>query len=160
MALKKFKAASSAKEEDARDIIKEIKFMLELQHPNIICCHGAYLKDGQVTMMLDYAAGSCFDILDVFKQVINKEEEDDDVLMPMRASEREREREREREEREREREKSKREREREREREEREREKREREREREREERERGWRERERAREHDWRAAMFPHRIL
>lgn len=65
VAIKRFKAGT--KEEEARDIVKEIKFMREVQHANVIKIHGAYLQRNQVWLILDYCAGSCFDILDVFK---------------------------------------------------------------------------------------------
>lgn len=46
------------------DIHKEIIFLSEISHENIIAYHGSYLDELSVWVVMEYAVGSCQDVMD------------------------------------------------------------------------------------------------
>eukprot|EP00043_Microstomoeca_roanoka_P010707 m.101539 g.101539 ORF g.101539 m.101539 type:complete len:836 (+) comp14981_c0_seq1:109-2616(+) len=67
VAIKKFKTKLKT-EDDWKDIIKEIVFLKKCRSKYLVNFHGSYLHGKQVWIVMDYCLGSCFDIMELFKQ--------------------------------------------------------------------------------------------
>lgn len=57
-----------------QDIIKEVKFLRQLKHPNTIEYKGCYLKEHTAWMVMEYCLGSTSDLLEVHKKPLQEVE--------------------------------------------------------------------------------------
>uniref|UniRef100_A0A4W6E8X3 Serine/threonine-protein kinase TAO3 n=1 Tax=Lates calcarifer TaxID=8187 RepID=A0A4W6E8X3_LATCA len=57
-----------------QDIIKEVKFLGQLRHPNTIEYKGCYLKDNTAWLVMEYCLGSASDLLEVHKKPLQEVE--------------------------------------------------------------------------------------
>uniref|UniRef100_A0A8D3DRJ1 non-specific serine/threonine protein kinase n=1 Tax=Scophthalmus maximus TaxID=52904 RepID=A0A8D3DRJ1_SCOMX len=57
-----------------QDIIKEVKFLQKLRHPNTIEYQGCYLKEHTAWLVMEYCLGSASDLLEVHKKPLQEVE--------------------------------------------------------------------------------------
>lgn len=75
VAIKRFKmSGNKLQEDDWRDMEKEINFVKKCSHEHILSYFGSYYKAETIWMVLEYCAGSCHDIIEVFKQPLLEDE--------------------------------------------------------------------------------------
>ena len=75
MAIKKMSYNGKQSLEKWQDILKEIRFLNRLNHPNCIQYHGCYLKEQTVWLVMEYCgAGSVTDIVKSTKGQTLKED--------------------------------------------------------------------------------------
>ncbi|KJE89802.1 TAO kinase 1 [Capsaspora owczarzaki ATCC 30864] len=74
VAIKKMLIIGAKAEEDWDDVVREIKFMANCQHENIIKYFGTYLKNEYIYIVMEFCAGSGVDILEVFKVPLSESE--------------------------------------------------------------------------------------
>ncbi|XP_030747387.1 serine/threonine-protein kinase Tao isoform X1 [Sitophilus oryzae] len=74
VAIKKMSFTGKQSLEKWQDIIKEIRFLKQLKHPNTIEYKGCYLKDNTAWLVMEYCLGSASDILEVHKRPLREEE--------------------------------------------------------------------------------------
>uniref|UniRef100_A0A3B3DHJ7 Serine/threonine-protein kinase TAO3 n=1 Tax=Oryzias melastigma TaxID=30732 RepID=A0A3B3DHJ7_ORYME len=65
---------SGSKSSKWQDIIKEVKFLGQLRHPNTIEYKGCYLKDNTAWLVMEYCLGSASDLLEVHKKPLQEME--------------------------------------------------------------------------------------
>ncbi|KAI3372579.1 hypothetical protein L3Q82_023053, partial [Scortum barcoo] len=65
VAIKKMSYNGKQTTEKWQDIIKEVKFLGQLRHPNTIEYKGCYLKDNTAWLVMEYCLGSASDLLEV-----------------------------------------------------------------------------------------------
>lgn len=64
VAIKKMSYNGKQTTEKWQDIIKEVKFLGQLRHPNTIEYKGCYLKDNTAWLVMEYCLGSASDLLE------------------------------------------------------------------------------------------------
>jgi len=74
VAIKKMSYNGKQSVEKWQDILKEIRFLTRLKHPNCIAYHGCYLKESTVWLVMEYCLGSASDIIEVHKCPLREEE--------------------------------------------------------------------------------------
>ncbi|MCL4123308.1 UNVERIFIED_CONTAM: hypothetical protein GTU68_048499, partial [Idotea baltica] len=74
VAIKKMSYNGKQSAEKWQDILKEIKFIRSLRHPNTVCYRGCYLKEHTVWLVMEYCLGSASDIIEVHRQPLKEEE--------------------------------------------------------------------------------------
>ncbi|TTH54097.1 Serine/threonine-protein kinase TAO3 [Bagarius yarrelli] len=74
VAIKKMSYNGKQTTEKWQDIIKEIKFLEQLRHPNTIEYKGCYLKDNTAWLVMEYCLGSASDLLEVHKKPLQEVE--------------------------------------------------------------------------------------
>ena len=74
VAIKKMSYNGKQSLEKWQDILKEIRFLNRLNHPNCIQYHGCYLKEQTVWLVMEYCLGSASDIIEVHKSPLREEE--------------------------------------------------------------------------------------
>ncbi|KAL3271264.1 hypothetical protein HHI36_021755 [Cryptolaemus montrouzieri] len=74
VAIKKMSFMGKQSLEKWQDIIKEIRFLKQLRHPNTIEYKGCYLKDNTAWLVMEYCLGSASDIIEVHKRPLREEE--------------------------------------------------------------------------------------
>jgi len=74
VAIKKMSYNGKQSLEKWQDILKEIRFLTRLKHPNCIKYHGCYLKEQTVWLVMEYCLGSASDIIEVHKSPLREEE--------------------------------------------------------------------------------------
>jgi len=74
VAIKKMSYNGKQSLEKWQDILKEIRFLTRLKHPNCIKYHGCYLKEQTVWLVMEYCLGSASDIIEVHKSPLLEEE--------------------------------------------------------------------------------------
>jgi len=74
VAIKKMSYGGKQSLEKWQDILKEIRFLTRLQHPNCIKYHGCYLKEQTVWLVMEYCLGSASDIIEVHKAPLLEDE--------------------------------------------------------------------------------------
>ncbi|XP_018334678.1 serine/threonine-protein kinase Tao isoform X2 [Agrilus planipennis] len=57
-----------------QDILKEIRFLRQLNHPNTVEYKGCYLRDHTAWLVMEYCLGSASDIIEVHKCALREEE--------------------------------------------------------------------------------------
>uniref|UniRef100_A0A8C9ZZS0 non-specific serine/threonine protein kinase n=1 Tax=Sander lucioperca TaxID=283035 RepID=A0A8C9ZZS0_SANLU len=57
-----------------QDIIKEVKFLQKLRHPNTVEYHGCYLREHTAWLVMEYCLGSASDLLEVHKKPLQEVE--------------------------------------------------------------------------------------
>ncbi|XP_061880303.1 serine/threonine-protein kinase TAO3-like [Entelurus aequoreus] len=74
VAIKKMSYHGKQTTEKWQDIIKEVKFLGQLRHPNTIEYKGCYLKDNTAWLVMEYCLGSASDLLEVHKKPLQEVE--------------------------------------------------------------------------------------
>uniref|UniRef100_A0A4W5QU50 Serine/threonine-protein kinase TAO3 n=1 Tax=Hucho hucho TaxID=62062 RepID=A0A4W5QU50_9TELE len=74
VAIKKMSYNGKQTTEKWQDIIKEVKFLEQLRHPNTIEYKGCYLKDNTAWLVMEYCLGSASDLLEVHKKPLQEVE--------------------------------------------------------------------------------------
>ncbi|KAL6428258.1 hypothetical protein ACFW04_008521 [Cataglyphis niger] len=74
VAIKKMSYLGKQTVEKWQDILKEIRFLRQLNHPNTIEYKGCYLRDHTAWLVMEYCLGSASDIIEVHKRPLKEEE--------------------------------------------------------------------------------------
>ncbi|CAH0549266.1 unnamed protein product [Brassicogethes aeneus] len=74
VAIKKMSYTGKQSLEKWQDILKEIRFLKQLKHPNTIEYKGCYLRDNTAWLVMEYCVGSASDIIEVHKRPLREEE--------------------------------------------------------------------------------------
>ncbi|XP_030021998.1 serine/threonine-protein kinase Tao isoform X2 [Manduca sexta] len=74
VAIKKMSYLGKQSEEKWQDILKEIKFLKQLEHPNTIEYKGCYKREHTAWLVMEYCVGSASDIIEVHKRPLREEE--------------------------------------------------------------------------------------
>ncbi|NXC23690.1 TAOK3 kinase, partial [Campylorhamphus procurvoides] len=74
VAVKKMSYSGKQTNEKWQDIIKEVKFLQQLKHPNTIEYKGCYLKEHTAWLVMEYCLGSASDLLEVHKKPLQEVE--------------------------------------------------------------------------------------
>ncbi|TKS91236.1 Serine/threonine-protein kinase TAO2 [Collichthys lucidus] len=72
VAIKKMSYSGKQTNEKWQDIIKEVKFLQKLRHPNTIEYRGCYLKEHTAWLVMEYCLGSASDLLEVHKKPLQE----------------------------------------------------------------------------------------
>uniref|UniRef100_A0A8D0A1D2 non-specific serine/threonine protein kinase n=1 Tax=Sander lucioperca TaxID=283035 RepID=A0A8D0A1D2_SANLU len=74
VAIKKMSYSGKQSNEKWQDIIKEVKFLQKLRHPNTVEYHGCYLREHTAWLVMEYCLGSASDLLEVHKKPLQEVE--------------------------------------------------------------------------------------
>uniref|UniRef100_A0A667XWH7 non-specific serine/threonine protein kinase n=1 Tax=Myripristis murdjan TaxID=586833 RepID=A0A667XWH7_9TELE len=74
VAIKKMSYSGKQSNEKWQDIIKEVKFLQRIQHPNSIEYKGCYLREHTAWLVMEYCLGSASDLLEVHKKPLQEVE--------------------------------------------------------------------------------------
>ncbi|XP_030632430.1 serine/threonine-protein kinase TAO1 isoform X1 [Chanos chanos] len=74
VAIKKMSYGGKQSNEKWQDIIKEVKFLQRLKHPNSIEYKGCYLREHTAWLAMEYCLGSASDLLEVHKKPLQEME--------------------------------------------------------------------------------------
>ncbi|CAI5797675.1 serine serine/threonine-protein kinase TAO3 isoform X1 [Podarcis lilfordi] len=74
VAIKKMSYSGKQTNEKWQDIIKEVRFLRQLKHPNTIEYKGCYLKENTAWLVMEYCLGSASDLLEVHKKPLQEVE--------------------------------------------------------------------------------------
>ncbi|XP_019943881.1 serine/threonine-protein kinase TAO1 [Paralichthys olivaceus] len=74
VAIKKMSYSGKQSSEKWQDIIKEVKFLQSIQHPNSIEYKGCYLREHTAWLVMEYCLGSASDLLEVHKKPLQEVE--------------------------------------------------------------------------------------
>nr|CAD7195316.1 unnamed protein product [Timema douglasi] len=74
VAIKKMSYLGKQSTEKWQDILKEIRFLHQLNHPNTIEYKGCFLRDHTAWLVMEYCLGSASDIIEVHKRPLKEEE--------------------------------------------------------------------------------------
>lgn len=74
VAIKKMSYLGKQSLEKWHDILKEIRFLRQLKHPNTIEYKGCYLREHTAWLVMEYCVGSASDIIEVHKRPLREEE--------------------------------------------------------------------------------------
>ncbi|KAJ0000914.1 hypothetical protein NQD34_005934 [Periophthalmus magnuspinnatus] len=74
VAIKKMSFSGKQTNEKWQDIIKEVKFLQKLRHPNTIEYRGCYLREHTAWLVMEYCLGSASDLLEVHKKPLQEVE--------------------------------------------------------------------------------------
>ncbi|XP_006865520.1 PREDICTED: serine/threonine-protein kinase TAO3 isoform X1 [Chrysochloris asiatica] len=74
VAVKKMSYSGKQTHEKWQDILKEVKFLRKLKHPNTIEYKGCYLKEHTAWLVMEYCLGSASDLLEVHKKPLQEVE--------------------------------------------------------------------------------------
>ncbi|PNF14844.1 Serine/threonine-protein kinase TAO1 [Cryptotermes secundus] len=74
VAIKKMSYLGKQSLEKWQDILKEIRFLRQLNHPNTIEYKGCFLRDHTAWLVMEYCLGSASDIIEVHKRPLKEEE--------------------------------------------------------------------------------------
>ncbi|XP_068601208.1 serine/threonine-protein kinase TAO1 [Brachionichthys hirsutus] len=72
VAIKKMSYSGKQSTEKWQDIIKEVKFLQRIQHPNSIEYKGCYLREHTAWLVMEYCLGSASDLLEVHKKPLQE----------------------------------------------------------------------------------------
>ncbi|XP_059809296.1 serine/threonine-protein kinase TAO2-like isoform X2 [Hypanus sabinus] len=74
VAIKKMSYGGKQSNERWQDIVKEVKFLRLLQHPNTIAFRGCYLREHTAWLVMEYCLGSVSDLLEVHRKPLQEME--------------------------------------------------------------------------------------
>ncbi|KAM8853719.1 serine/threonine-protein kinase TAO1 [Synchiropus picturatus] len=74
VAIKKMSYSGKQTNEKWQDIVKEVKFLRRIQHPNSIEYKGCYLRERTAWLVMEYCLGSASDLLEVHKKPLQEAE--------------------------------------------------------------------------------------
>lgn len=74
VAIKKMSYLGKQSLEKWQDILKEIRFLQQLNHPNTVEYKGCYLRDHTAWLVMEYCLGSASDLIEVHKRPLKEEE--------------------------------------------------------------------------------------
>ncbi|XP_034034090.1 serine/threonine-protein kinase TAO1 [Thalassophryne amazonica] len=72
VAIKKMSYSGKQSNEKWQDIIKEVKFLQKIRHPNSIEYKGCYLREHTAWLVMEYCLGSASDLLEVHKKPLQE----------------------------------------------------------------------------------------
>ncbi|XP_001343838.1 serine/threonine-protein kinase TAO1 [Danio rerio] len=72
VAIKKMSYSGKQSNEKWQDIIKEVKFLQRIKHPNSIEYKGCYLREHTAWLVMEYCLGSTSDLLEVHKKPLQE----------------------------------------------------------------------------------------
>ncbi|XP_039613129.1 serine/threonine-protein kinase TAO1 [Polypterus senegalus] len=72
VAIKKMSYSGKQSNEKWQDIIKEVKFLQRIKHPNSIEYKGCYLREHTAWLVMEYCLGSASDLLEVHKKPLQE----------------------------------------------------------------------------------------
>uniref|UniRef100_A0A8C9W1G2 non-specific serine/threonine protein kinase n=1 Tax=Scleropages formosus TaxID=113540 RepID=A0A8C9W1G2_SCLFO len=72
VAIKKMSYSGKQSNEKWQDIIKEVRFLQRIQHPNSIQYKGCYLREHTAWLVMEYCLGSASDLLEVHKKPLQE----------------------------------------------------------------------------------------
>uniref|UniRef100_A0A2K5K8Z1 non-specific serine/threonine protein kinase n=1 Tax=Colobus angolensis palliatus TaxID=336983 RepID=A0A2K5K8Z1_COLAP len=72
VAIKKMSYSGKQSTEKWQDIIKEVKFLQRIKHPNSIEYKGCYLREHTAWLVMEYCLGSASDLLEVHKKPLQE----------------------------------------------------------------------------------------
>lgn len=72
VAIKKMSYSGKQSNEKWQDIIKEVRFLQRIQHPNSIEYKGCYLREHTAWLVMEYCLGSASDLLEVHKKPLQE----------------------------------------------------------------------------------------
>uniref|UniRef100_A0A673BJ31 non-specific serine/threonine protein kinase n=1 Tax=Sphaeramia orbicularis TaxID=375764 RepID=A0A673BJ31_9TELE len=72
VAIKKMSYSGKQSNEKWQDIIKEVKFLQRIRHPNSIEYKGCYLREHTAWLVMEYCLGSASDLLEVHKKPLQE----------------------------------------------------------------------------------------
>uniref|UniRef100_A0A3B1JJP2 non-specific serine/threonine protein kinase n=1 Tax=Astyanax mexicanus TaxID=7994 RepID=A0A3B1JJP2_ASTMX len=72
VAIKKMSYSGKQTNEKWQDIIKEVKFLQRIKHPNSIEYKGCYLREHTAWLVMEYCLGSASDVLEVHKKPLQE----------------------------------------------------------------------------------------
>uniref|UniRef100_A0A914H0F4 non-specific serine/threonine protein kinase n=1 Tax=Globodera rostochiensis TaxID=31243 RepID=A0A914H0F4_GLORO len=68
VAIKKMNFSGKQSMDKWNDIIREVRFLKSIRHPNIVCYKASFLKEQSCWLVMEYCVGSTADILKVYKK--------------------------------------------------------------------------------------------
>ncbi|XP_064546667.1 serine/threonine-protein kinase Tao isoform X1 [Drosophila montana] len=74
VAIKKMSYTGKQSQEKWQDILKEIRFLRQLNNPNTIEYKGCYLRESTAWLVMEYCVGSASDIIEVHKKPLHEDE--------------------------------------------------------------------------------------
>ncbi|XP_047015577.1 serine/threonine-protein kinase TAO2 isoform X3 [Ictalurus punctatus] len=74
VAIKKMSYSGKQSNEKWQDIIKEVKFLQKLRHPNTVEYKGCYLREHTAWLVMEYCLGSASDLIEVHKKPLQEVE--------------------------------------------------------------------------------------
>ncbi|XP_073421570.1 serine/threonine-protein kinase TAO1-B-like [Dendrobates tinctorius] len=74
VAIKKMSYSGKQLNEKWQDIVKEVKFLQRIKHPNSIKYKGCYLREHTAWLVMEYCLGSASDLLEVHKKPLQENE--------------------------------------------------------------------------------------
>ncbi|XP_047142062.1 serine/threonine-protein kinase TAO3 isoform X1 [Hydra vulgaris] len=74
VAIKKMSFSGKNSNEKWQDIVKEVKFFVNLNHENCVKYHGCYIKENTAWLVMEYCIGSASDIIEVHKKPLAENE--------------------------------------------------------------------------------------
>ncbi|XP_038592117.1 serine/threonine-protein kinase TAO2 isoform X4 [Micropterus salmoides] len=74
VAIKKMSYSGKQANEKWQDIVKEVKFLQKLRHPNTVEYRGCYLREHTAWLVMEYCLGSASDLLEVHKKPLQEVE--------------------------------------------------------------------------------------
>ncbi|XP_077966917.1 uncharacterized protein LOC120341823 isoform X1 [Styela clava] len=74
VAIKKMSYSGKQSLEKWQDIIKEVKFLTQIKHPNTVDYKGCYLKEHTAWLVMEYCIGSASDLVEVHKNSLKEDE--------------------------------------------------------------------------------------
>uniref|UniRef100_A0A671LZV2 non-specific serine/threonine protein kinase n=1 Tax=Sinocyclocheilus anshuiensis TaxID=1608454 RepID=A0A671LZV2_9TELE len=74
VAIKKMSYSGKQSNEKWQDIVKEVKFLQKLRHPNTVEYRGCYLREHTAWLVMEYCLGSASDLLEVHKKPLQEVE--------------------------------------------------------------------------------------
>ncbi|XP_053496473.1 serine/threonine-protein kinase TAO2 isoform X1 [Ictalurus furcatus] len=74
VAIKKMSYSGKQSNEKWQDIVKEVKFLQKLRHPNTVEYKGCYLREHTAWLVMEYCLGSASDLIEVHKKPLQEVE--------------------------------------------------------------------------------------
>lgn len=74
VAIKKMSYRGRASSEKWQDIVREVKVLQRLRHPNTVGFRGCYLRENTAWLAMEFCVGSALDLLEVLQEPLREEE--------------------------------------------------------------------------------------
>ncbi|XP_058679054.1 serine/threonine-protein kinase TAO2-like isoform X3 [Ammospiza caudacuta] len=74
VAIKKMSYRGRASSEKWQDIVREVKVLQRLRHPNTVAFRGCYLRDNTAWLAMEFCVGSALDLLEAHQQPLREDE--------------------------------------------------------------------------------------
>ncbi|XP_053825611.1 serine/threonine-protein kinase TAO2-like, partial [Vidua macroura] len=73
VAIKKMSYRGRASSEKWQDIVREVKVLQRLRHPNTVGFRGCYLRENTAWLAMEFCVGSALDLLEVHQEPLREE---------------------------------------------------------------------------------------